>query len=241
MADLATATASRQTAVGGNTLDNETRAWNRYSEYCRSIGLGDNLFLEDMSRTHRIEIIGGFAVAVRQGRFSRPRNAPLAESTVSDTLNHVAAVFLQGKWTRRPKTGRRAQRCKTFTTATKIVQERRSKRRTTKSTPSLRTPPHSFLKIHRNSPSYGRTRKSRPSLGDALMRICKSSESRAKTNEAALHQEYCLHQRWKIRRPQVSFPSFSRLCFGHFQTTEKRQKGRYRHSVANFGRTPVPR
>jgi len=93
MADLATATASRQTAVGGNTLDNETRAWNRYSEYCRSIGLGDNLFLEDMSRTHRIEIIGSFAVAVRQGQFSRPHDAPLAESTVSDTLNHLAAVF----------------------------------------------------------------------------------------------------------------------------------------------------
>ena len=75
------------------TLDNKTRAWNRYSEYCRSIGLGDNLFLEDMSKTHRIEIIGGFAVAVHQGRFSRPRDAPLAESTVSDTLNHVAAIF----------------------------------------------------------------------------------------------------------------------------------------------------
>ena len=32
-------------------------------------------------------------MAVRQGRFSQPRDAPLAESTVSDTLNHVAAVF----------------------------------------------------------------------------------------------------------------------------------------------------
>ena len=69
MADLASATAARQTAVGGNTLDNKTRAWNRYSEYCQSIGLGDNLFLEDMSRTHRIEIIGGFVVAMHQGQF----------------------------------------------------------------------------------------------------------------------------------------------------------------------------
>ncbi len=93
MADLASATAARQTAVEGNTLDNETRAWNRYSGYCQSIGLGDNLFLEDMSRTHRIKIIGGFAVAVRQGQFSRPRDAPLAESTVSNTLNHFDAVF----------------------------------------------------------------------------------------------------------------------------------------------------
>jgi len=93
MADLASATAARQTAVGGNTLDNKTWAWNHYSEYCQSIGLGDNLFLEDMSRTHQIKIIGGFAVAVCQGRFCQPRDAPLAESAVSDTLNHVAAVF----------------------------------------------------------------------------------------------------------------------------------------------------
>ena len=93
MADLASATAARQTAVGRNILGNKTRAWNRYSEYCQSIGLGDNLFLEDMSQTHRIEIIGAFTMAVRQGRFFRPHDSPLAESTVSDTLNHVAAVF----------------------------------------------------------------------------------------------------------------------------------------------------
>jgi hypothetical protein len=94
MADLASsATAARQIAVGGNTLDNETWAWNRYSEYCRSIGLGDNLFLKDMSQTHRIEIIGGFAVVICQGQYSRPRDALLAESTVSDTIDHVAAVF----------------------------------------------------------------------------------------------------------------------------------------------------
>jgi hypothetical protein len=61
MADLASATAAHQT----NTLNNETWALNRYSEYCQSIGLGDNFFLEDMSRTHRIEINGGFAVAMR--------------------------------------------------------------------------------------------------------------------------------------------------------------------------------
>ena len=98
MADLASATAAHQTAVGGNTLVNKTRVWNRYSEYCRSIGLGDNLFLEDMSRTHRIEIIGGFAVAIRQGQFSRPCAAPLAESTVSNAINHVAAVFRENEY-----------------------------------------------------------------------------------------------------------------------------------------------
>jgi hypothetical protein len=93
MADLTSATATRQTAVGGNTLDNESWAWNCYSKYCKSIGLRDNLFLEDMCQTHQIKIIRGFAVAVRQGRFSQLSDAPLAESTVSDTLNYVAVVL----------------------------------------------------------------------------------------------------------------------------------------------------
>jgi hypothetical protein len=30
---------------------------------------------------------------MHQRQFSQPRDAPLAESTVSDTLNYVAAVF----------------------------------------------------------------------------------------------------------------------------------------------------
>jgi hypothetical protein len=93
MADLTSAMTARQTAFSGNTLNNKSWAWNCYSKYCKSIGLGDNLFLQDMCQTHQIKIIGGFAVAVHQGQFSGPRDAPLAESTVSDTLNHVAAVF----------------------------------------------------------------------------------------------------------------------------------------------------
>jgi hypothetical protein len=93
MADLTSATTAHQTAVGRNTLDNKSWAWNRYSEYCKSIGLRDNLFLKDMCQTHRIKIIQDFAMAVRQGQFSCPCDSPLAESTVSDILNHVAAVF----------------------------------------------------------------------------------------------------------------------------------------------------
>ena len=89
MADLTSATAPRQTAVGGNTLDNKTWA----SEYCRTSDSETTFSPKDISRTHQIETIGGFAVAVRQGQISWPSGAPLAESTVSDTLNHVAVVF----------------------------------------------------------------------------------------------------------------------------------------------------
>ena len=32
-------------------------------------------------------------MAMHQGQFSQPLDAPLAESTISDTINHVAAVF----------------------------------------------------------------------------------------------------------------------------------------------------
>ena len=93
MADLTDTATAHATAVGGNTLDNKTRAWNCYTEYCESIGLNDNIFLKGMSPLHKIEIIGGFALAVHQRCFSPPRDAPLAESTVTDTLNHVAATF----------------------------------------------------------------------------------------------------------------------------------------------------
>jgi hypothetical protein len=39
--------------------------------YSYSIGIKDNLFLKNFSREHRHIIIGMFAMAVREGRFSR--------------------------------------------------------------------------------------------------------------------------------------------------------------------------
>jgi hypothetical protein len=50
MADLAAMMAARQTAVGGNTLNNKTKVWNCYTKYCKSIRLGKNIFLKGMSR-----------------------------------------------------------------------------------------------------------------------------------------------------------------------------------------------
>jgi hypothetical protein len=50
MADLSAMMAARQTAVGGNTLNIKTKAWNCYTKYCKSIRLGNNIFLKGMSR-----------------------------------------------------------------------------------------------------------------------------------------------------------------------------------------------
>jgi hypothetical protein len=93
MADLAAALAAHQTAVGGGTFENKARAWKWYTEYCNRVGLRHNPFLDGMSRQHKIKIMGAFAVALRQGQFSRAADAPLAHSTVGDTLNLVAVTF----------------------------------------------------------------------------------------------------------------------------------------------------
>ncbi len=108
---------------------------------------------------------------------------------------------LQGKRARRPKTGRRAQRCTTFMASTKIVQKGQSKRSTTKSSSRLRPPPHTFLKIHRTSPSNGQTRRSCPLLVDALVRVREGTQSRAKADEATMHQKHCFHQRRRNPSP----------------------------------------
>jgi hypothetical protein len=93
VANLAAASPACQTAVGGGTLKNEARAWKWYTEYCNRIGLGHNPFLDRMSRHHKIKIMGAFAMALCQEQFSRAPDAPLAHSTVRDTLNLVAATF----------------------------------------------------------------------------------------------------------------------------------------------------
>ena len=93
MADLASATAAAEEGVGGGTHANDARAWSRYTKYCDSIGLDGNYFLDGMPQQHKLAIMGAFAVAVREGRFSRSTDGPLAKKSVSDTINAVAATF----------------------------------------------------------------------------------------------------------------------------------------------------
>jgi len=53
----------------------------------------EDLFLENFSRDHRHIIIGAFAVAVREARFSRASHERLAAGTVKDTVQYVCATF----------------------------------------------------------------------------------------------------------------------------------------------------
>jgi len=75
------------------THENDTRAWARYTQYCNSVGIDRNYFLDGMPRQHKLTIIGAFAVAIREGRFSRQSDAPLTKTTVSNTVNAVAVTF----------------------------------------------------------------------------------------------------------------------------------------------------
>ncbi len=93
MADLAAATVAAEAEVGGGTHENDTRAWSCYTKYCSSIGLDENYFLNGMPRQHRIAIMGAFAVAIREGRFLRPGDGPLAKKSVKGSINAVAATF----------------------------------------------------------------------------------------------------------------------------------------------------
>ncbi len=93
MADLAAALVAAEARVGGGTHENDARVWSRYTKYCNSIGLNGNYFLDEMPRQHRIATMGAFAVAIHEGRFSRPGDGPLAKKSVEGTINAVATTF----------------------------------------------------------------------------------------------------------------------------------------------------
>jgi hypothetical protein len=93
VADLCAAEASREVAVTGATLEDQARAWRRWECYCVSIGITDDVYLDGLDRHERIKLMGAFAMALRERRFSRPADAPLAEKTVRNTVSYVAQAF----------------------------------------------------------------------------------------------------------------------------------------------------
>ena len=92
MADLAAAEDAREGAVTGGTHEEQARAEARWIKYNESIG-NDDPFLTELSRPDRIRLLGAFAMALRERRFSAPSDAPLAESTIRGAIGHVARAF----------------------------------------------------------------------------------------------------------------------------------------------------
>ena len=102
MADCVAAEDARQGAVTGKTIEDQDRAWRRWEEYANSIGIGDDLFLDGLSKPNRIKLMGAFAMALSEGRFSKRAHAPLAEGTTLNnqiqprTMTASLADFYQG-------------------------------------------------------------------------------------------------------------------------------------------------
>ncbi len=93
MADCVATQIARKRAVEQGTHEKQDQAWHQWKEYILSIGIKNDLFLKNFSREHRHIIIGAFAMAVREARFSRETHEGLAAGTVKDTVQYVCATY----------------------------------------------------------------------------------------------------------------------------------------------------
>ena len=62
-------------------------------KYCLSVGLQDDIYLDSFSRGNRIKLMGAFAMALREGRYSRPSDGTLAEGTIRSAISYVSSSF----------------------------------------------------------------------------------------------------------------------------------------------------
>jgi hypothetical protein len=97
MVDLVTADAARQDAVTRKTHEDEARAWRRWIEYAKSIGITQDFFLDGLTRPQRIKIMGAFAMAMREGRFLSQAHDTLAETTIRNTISSISSTFRENE------------------------------------------------------------------------------------------------------------------------------------------------
>ena len=70
MFDLCAAETAHEEAVTRKTHNEQARLWRRWTEYCQSIGLEDNLYLDEFSRHDKNRLMGAFAMAMQERKFS---------------------------------------------------------------------------------------------------------------------------------------------------------------------------
>ena len=61
--------------------------------YLESIGIHEDIFLDDLTKCQRIRIVRAFALAMREARFSRPTHETLVVGTIRGTISHVVQTF----------------------------------------------------------------------------------------------------------------------------------------------------
>jgi hypothetical protein len=93
LADLAAAKSASKGAVVEGTNAKQICAWSRYSRYLFSIGLQDDLFLDNFSRGNKHKILSAFAQAIREGRFCNRAPKNVKAESVRATLDCVAQAY----------------------------------------------------------------------------------------------------------------------------------------------------
>ena len=158
-------------------------------------------------------------MAVCQGQFSQPRDAPRVKSTVSDTLNHMAAVFRENGHNN-PKRDAEHNVARLLRNQLRLHKKDNPKKVQQKAL-AVCVLCLTFPQNSQNFAKQQKTHMSRPLLGNALARVSTSSKSGAKASKGTVPPKYQLHQRQQNPRPQLCLSSFGKLRFGHVRTTEK--------------------
>lgn len=84
---------AHERAVTGKTQENQAQVWSRWIEWCGSIGVFDDIFIENFSKNQRNRLFRAFVVALRDDRFLRPTHDSLDESTIRNTISFVTSTF----------------------------------------------------------------------------------------------------------------------------------------------------
>jgi hypothetical protein len=95
MGDLTSAVSASHKGIEQGTHQKHTLAWARWTQWLRTVELFDDTYLEAFQPRTRTRLLGAFASAIRSARFSGPTYPQLASGTVSDTVNNVAASFVE--------------------------------------------------------------------------------------------------------------------------------------------------
>ncbi len=74
LVDLLAAESASKTAVEPATNSKQTLAWNRYQQYIKSIAITSDPFLDNFTKSQRVRILGAFAHAIRENRFSSKKS-----------------------------------------------------------------------------------------------------------------------------------------------------------------------
>jgi hypothetical protein len=93
LGDLSAALASANNAVVKGTNEKQLCSWRRYKQYLLSIGIRDDVYLDNFDRGQCHKILSAFTQSVREGRYSALTPKLLKAESVHVTLDCVAQTY----------------------------------------------------------------------------------------------------------------------------------------------------